>query len=87
MEKVGRKVMLMTLRLLLGILAVPDAEQENFSVPNYFWQSWKWSQVKVTIRIFRQSIQAAAEFILKDREELDFNIYNSVIAKNTKKEC
>ena len=29
-------MMLMTLRLLLGILAVPDAEEENFSVPNYF---------------------------------------------------
>ena len=75
----------MTLRLLLGTLAVPDAEWENSSVPNYFWQSWKWSQVKVTIRVFIRSTQAAAEFILKDREELDFNTYNSVIAKNTKK--
>ena len=76
--------MLMTLRLLLGILAVPGAEWENFSVPNYFWQSWKWSQVKVTIRIFIQSTQAAVEFILKDREELDFNTYNSVKYKKKK---
>lgn len=33
------------------------------------------------VRVFRLQLN----FILKDREELDFNIYNSFIAKNTKK--